>query len=135
MRMVIFAVVALLFIGCSDDKKSSTTVVESVEVKPVEVVVEQDETPVEVAQAVEVILRTGEMIFVTCSGCHGIDASKKALGKSQVIKGWSSEKIMDALNGYKAGTYGGDAKAVMQGQASALKDEEIKTIAEYISNL
>ncbi len=139
MKNVILITLAILFIGCSEDNKTTTKVdtVEKISEVQLQKQVEQElvQEVVQEVEAVEVTARTGKMIFVTCSGCHGIDASKKALGKSQVIKGWSIEKTMDALNGYRAGTYGGDTKAVMQGQASALKEEEIKIIAEYISQL
>ena len=77
----------------------------------------------------------GAKIFVKCSSCHGKSAEKKALGKSQVIKGWAQSKIVDALHGYKAGTYGGAMKAVMKGQASSLSDADINAVAKYISEL
>jgi len=78
---------------------------------------------------------SGAKIFVVCSSCHGAHAEKKALGKSQIIKGWSVEKITTALQGYKAGTYGGTMKAVMKGQASKLSDQDIQAVAKYISHL
>lgn len=74
-------------------------------------------------------------LFQVCAGCHGADASKAALGKSQIIKGWSSQKIKDALNGYKAGTYGGAMKGIMTGQVSKLGDAEIEALSEHISKL
>ena len=75
----------------------------------------------------------GSVVFKACAGCHGADASKKALGKSQVIAGWDVSKVSDALHGYKAGTYGGAMKGLMKGQVSKLSDEDIKAVAEYIS--
>lgn len=72
---------------------------------------------------------------MVCAGCHGTNAEKAALGKSQIIKGWSVTKVSDALNGYKAGTYGGVMKTVMKGQASKLSDADIKAVSEYISSL
>jgi len=74
-------------------------------------------------------------LFTKCAGCHGNKAQNKALGVSQVIAGWNVKKIEDALKGYKAGTYGGAMKAVMQGQVSSLSDSDIKVLAEYISKL
>jgi cytochrome c553 len=77
----------------------------------------------------------GAKIFTKCTACHGQNAEKKALNKSQIIKGWSEEKIVTALDGYKTGTYGGSMKGVMKPQASKLNDSEVKAVAKYISNL
>lgn len=72
-------------------------------------------------------------LYTPCAGCHGSDASKSALGKSQIIRGWSKEKIAEALKGYKAGTYGGAMKGLMTSQASKLGNEQIEALAEHIS--
>ena len=77
----------------------------------------------------------GKTLFATCGGCHGQKGEKKALGTSQVIGGWDVAKTEEALKGYKAGTYGGAMKGVMQGQAAKLDDAKIKALAEYISTL
>ena len=74
-------------------------------------------------------------LFASCVGCHGAHAEKHALGKSQVIKGWSTDKVETALKGYKDGSYGASMKAVMKGQASKLSDADIKALAEHISKL
>ncbi|OHD97179.1 MAG: hypothetical protein A3E21_03090 [Sulfurimonas sp. RIFCSPHIGHO2_12_FULL_36_9] len=78
---------------------------------------------------------SGAALYQVCAGCHGTDASKAALGKSQIIKGWDAKKIAGALHGYKAGTYGGAMKSVMAGQVSKLSDEDIKILSEHISKL
>lgn len=88
------------------------------------------ETKAEVA-----VQADGNAIYKVCSGCHGDDASKSALGKSQIIKGWDAKKIADALHGYKNGTYGAAMKGVMAGQVSKLSDEDIKAVSEHISKL
>jgi cytochrome c553 len=78
----------------------------------------------------------GAAIFAQkCASCHGLKAEKAALGKSQVIAGWSSGQTKDALKGYQAGTYGKDMKALMQGQAKALNDAQIDAVAKHISGL
>lgn len=76
-----------------------------------------------------------KQLFATCAGCHGANAEKKALNMSQIIKGWDKQKIIDALNGYKTGTYGGPMKGVMVGQVSSKTPEEIEALATYISGL
>jgi cytochrome c553 len=77
----------------------------------------------------------GATIFKTCAGCHGANAEKAALGKSQIIKGWEKNKIVAALKGYKDGTYGGAMKGVMKGQVARLDDNKIDAVATYISSL
>ena len=79
---------------------------------------------------------SGSTLYTSkCASCHGNNAEKSALNASVAIAGWSSQKTQDALNGYKAGEYGGKMKAIMQGQSKPLSEEEIKLIAEYIAVL
>lgn len=78
---------------------------------------------------------SGEALFKACSSCHGQKAEKQALGKSQVIAGWDKQKVIDALNGYKDGTYGGVMKGIMKGQVSTKSDAEIEALADFISTL
>lgn len=70
-----------------------------------------------------------------CASCHGMKAEKAALGKSQVIAGWSAQQVKDALKGYQAGTYGKEMKGLMQGQAKGLSDAQIDALAAHISGL
>ena len=70
-----------------------------------------------------------------CASCHGVRAEKPALGKSQVIAGWSTSQIEDALHGYQSGSYGKEMKALMAGQAKSLSTDQIKSLAKYISTL
>ena len=74
----------------------------------------------------------GAAIFTKCAACHGATAEKKALGKSQVIKGWKAQKVVAALKGYKDGTYGGAMKGVMKGQVSSLSNAQIESVAKFI---
>lgn len=77
----------------------------------------------------------GAAVFQTCVQCHGANAEKSAMDKSQVIQGWSATQIVEALNGYKAGTYGGPLKGLMKVQADLLDDASIQAVAEHISGL
>ncbi len=176
MKIVLSALVALLLIGCSDNKSTSQKSVQvktpaKTEVVQEAVVVEESATPKEekvviaketvssekaqekvVEEVVPVAKKTveevkevkvepvvaavdGAKLFTACSSCHGVKAEKKALGKSQVIAGWDSEKIVNALKGYKEGAYGGAMKGIMKGQALKLNDAEMKALADYISKL
>ena len=75
----------------------------------------------------------GAALFKKCAACHGANGERHALGKSKIIKDFTSEQIKTALHGYKDGSYGGAMKALMKGQVSTLNDEQIDTLAEYIS--
>ena len=67
-----------------------------------------------------------------CTGCHGADWSKAALGKSKNVAEMSKADIAAALKGYKAGTYGGPMKGLMVGQVSKYSDEELDAFAQTI---
>ncbi len=101
----------------AQEPKQPEPVVAAKEAQPAEVVVQKD----------------GATLYKACASCHGADASKSALNKSQVIKGWSAQKIADALTGYKNGTYGGASKALMLGQVKNLSEADIKTLSEHIA--
>jgi len=77
----------------------------------------------------------GADLYKRCAGCHGVNGEKKALGKSEAIKSWDTEKTFAALKGYKDGSYGGAMKGVMKGQVIRLSDDDLKAISEHISTL
>jgi len=77
----------------------------------------------------------GAALYKKCTGCHGANGEKQALGKSQVIKGWEESKTITALKGYKDGTYGSVMKGLMKGQVSSLDEEQIKSLAKHIATL
>ncbi len=67
-----------------------------------------------------------------CAGCHGADWSKKALGKSKIVKDMTHAEVEKALLGYKHGTYGGPMKGVMKGQVAKYSDADLKELAQKI---
>lgn len=69
-----------------------------------------------------------------CKSCHGYQFDKAALGSSKLLSKMSKEEILEALNGYKDGTYGSSMKSMMRTQVMKYTDEELKLIAEKISN-
>jgi len=77
----------------------------------------------------------GEALYKKCGACHGANGEKKALGKSVAITGWEASKTVEALKGYKDGTYGGAMKGLMKGQVKSLDDAQIEALAKYIQNL
>ena len=76
----------------------------------------------------------GAALYKKCAGCHGAKGEKKALGKSAVLTGLDAAKVIEDLQGYKAGTLdlhgmGG----LMKGQVASFSDDDIKAVSEYIA--
>ena len=81
------------------------------------------------------LLADATALYKPCAGCHGAKAEKKALGKSKVIAGWKSADVVKALEGYKAGTYGGAMKGVMKGQVAKLSADDMKALGTLIEGM
>lgn len=78
----------------------------------------------------------GGALFQKCAACHGAKGEKSALGKSEVIAGWKTDKTLDALKGYKAGTRNTKGMgAIMKGQTAALSESDMKALSEYVAGL
>lgn len=78
----------------------------------------------------------GGALYQKCAACHGAKGEKAALGKSEVIAGWSSAKTLDALKGYKAGTRNTKGMgAIMKGQMASLSESDMKVLGDYIAGL
>jgi len=72
-------------------------------------------------------------LYKTCAGCHGENGEKQALGQSKIITSQESNLTIKQLTAYKNGElnqYG--LGSIMQVQLTALNDEDIKALAEYI---
>ena len=67
-----------------------------------------------------------------CTGCHGANFEKSALGKSKIVKDLTKDQIVKALKGYKDGSYGGAMKGIMKGQVAKLTDADIEEIATKV---
>ncbi|WP_457747365.1 c-type cytochrome [Sulfurimonas sp.] len=167
MKIVLLALIAMLMLACSENKKDNATEqtknekmaqeatseaqkdnVEEIVIEEADKVIEiADEPKNEVTKSVKIVKESvpkeltkvkeadGAKLFKACAGCHGDNAQKRALNKSQVIQGWSEDKVVTALNGYKDGSYGGAMKAVMKGQVSKLSEADIEALAQYIASL
>ncbi len=145
MKYIVTFVAALLLIGCSQDQKSSSTPVKKVEIVKTEVVKAPTPTPIieeKVVEAVTPVEATAISSFDAegtfkrkCGGCHGASGEKAALGKSQIITGWEVAKTVEALKGYKDGSYGGAMKGLMASQVSSLSESDTNALAEHISKL
>jgi len=68
----------------------------------------------------------------SCTGCHGGDWSKAALGKSKVVSEMSHADIATALKGYKDGSYGGAMKGMMKGQVAKYSNADLEAFAQTI---
>lgn len=78
----------------------------------------------------------GAELYKKCAACHGQHGEKKALGKSEPIAGWETEKLVEALDEYKKGTRNIHGMgALMKGQVRGMSDDDIKSVAEYIHTL
>jgi cytochrome c553 len=67
------------------------------------------------------------MYAATCAGCHGADGSKG-------LKDRSSGSVMNALYGYKAKTFGGAKKEIMEARAGKLSSAEIQALADFVAS-
>ena len=67
-----------------------------------------------------------------CTGCHGADWSKAALGKSKIVSSMSHADIAASLKGYKDGSYGGAMKGMMKGQVAKYSDADLEAFAQTI---
>lgn len=126
----------------SNSGEITKDVVEKASVVTKEVVSKAQDVTKEVTKTIENVMKTKkesttsvDSLYLKCTGCHGQNSEKKALGKSAIIKDWDANKIEEALLGYKAGTYGSTMKGVMMGQVMSLSNEDIKILSEHISNL
>jgi cytochrome c len=81
-------------------------------------------------------LAGGADIFAkSCKGCHGVDGAKVGMGMTKPLQGMPLEEIQAALAGYKAGTYGGEKKTLMERVVKPLSDDEIQALAAYSASL
>ena len=89
-----------------------------------------------VTEAVTPVNEAGKAAYAKCAGCHGADGKTKALGKSAVVAGQSVEVLVEALNGYKAGTRNVSGMGMlMKGQVVSMDEATITAVSEYMSGL
>lgn len=155
--MMITAIAVAMFLGCSGEKQENKAAavqepvkkevsVPVVEKKPEPAPVVKEEPAKVVEKVVEEVQKVaavvvkeagpdGSLLFRACATCHGAKGEKKALGQSKVIAGWDKQQLIDAMEGYKKGTYGGMMAMTMKPQMDQLSSEQIASLAEYISKL
>ncbi|MEE8589166.1 MAG: c-type cytochrome [Sulfurimonadaceae bacterium] len=140
MRSTLLFTLTLFLAACSDNAtndqstKSDSSEKEAV-VKQVTIQTEPVKTADKPAK-IETAPISGYTFYAhKCASCHGKNGEKAAFNNAQIIAGWDKEKSIAALKGYKDGTYGKSLKGIMKGQVSALSDEQIEAVSEYISTL
>ena len=117
-----------------ESKETTITLVQTKE----KVIIAPDKVEGDIKEVQKEVTEVGidaTALYTTCGSCHGQKAEKSALGKSQVIAGWDKQRIVDALNGYKNGTYGGVMKNIMTGHVNTKTDAEIDALADLISKM
>ena len=86
--------------------------------------------------SVAVASDSGEALYLkSCKGCHGADGAKVAMGMTRAVSDLSYEEARDALLGYKAGTFGGAKKVIMERSVKNLSDEDMDALAHHIATL
>lgn len=70
-----------------------------------------------------------------CQSCHGPDGGQPPIPGINPIKGQSSENLLNMLKGFQKGTFGGPQKQVMEGITHQLTDDQMQSLADYISKL
>lgn len=75
----------------------------------------------------------GKELYAKCAGCHGADGTKQGMGLARPLKGLTADEAAKALAGYKAKTFGGNKKTVMEGMTAGLSDADIKALAAHIA--
>ena len=87
-----------------------------------------------IAAASTLMAADGAAVYkAKCFSCHGDNAAKSALNKSQIIAGWDEAKIIASVTGYKNGE-GGPMKGVMKPIAAGLSDDDLKAVAATIAS-
>ena len=80
-------------------------------------------------------LAGGEAVYARCAGCHGADGTKRAMGLATPLAGQSSLQLLEKLEGYVDGTYGGSKKTIMVNTLKRLTPEQLREVADYIAGL
>lgn len=71
----------------------------------------------------------------SCKGCHGADGHVVAMGMTRPLNSLSPEEVRKALSGYKAGTYGGPKKAMMERVVKPMSDADLEALAVHVDSL
>lgn len=70
----------------------------------------------------------GGELYARCVRCHG----DRGDSPPHILKGQGADVLLEKLNGYAAGTYGGDRKHVMQNMVKNLSEADRQALAAHI---
>lgn len=73
--------------------------------------------------------KTSQIVAGACTGCHGANWDKKALGASKIVSQMTHTQIAEALKGYKHGIYGRAQKNLMKSQIAKYSDADIEAFS------
>jgi len=140
MYRLLFITPIFFLLACSDTPSTAQTTKQEPAVKKVAPASAPQQSvekaAVQPAQKVAQSNESGHSVYAhKCASCHGQSGEKVALNTSKIIAGWQSKKTVEALNGYKDGSYGGKLKGIMKGQVSTLNDDQLKSVADFIETL
>ena len=139
--LVSVAAAALLFVGCKGKPAESNTTTTEVNNTTTTTTEVNNTTAAPAAEANITVVAApaaadGKTLFTACGACHGVDGKTASLGKSAIIAGQAKDVIVTKMKGYKAGTINLTGNGpLMKGQMANLNDEQMETLAEYISKL
>lgn len=82
----------------------------------------------------------GKVVYETkCVSCHGSNGELRPLGKKKIIRGMSTQKVINELNEMKNDSailyVFNSKKEAMKNVADTLTSTEITAVAEYINTL
>lgn len=79
--------------------------------------------------------KTGQQLYAQCSGCHGQEGDRPALGKSNLLQGQSLIELIQKLNDYRNKERNNKGMGLlMTGQVNDFSDKDIVNVATYISS-
>ena len=71
----------------------------------------------------------------TCSACHGKDGNKTLMPDYPKIAGQNKAYVEKQMKDIKSGARSNGNSAAMKGVMSIVNDDEIKTLAEFVSQM
>ena len=77
----------------------------------------------------------GQLFQRACIGCHGESGTSTEMGIPNALKGQSADALYKKMLGYKAGTFGGSRRNVMQSAVKSYSEEQIRALADSVAKL
>ena len=95
---------------------------------------EKEANPEMKTESTAVVFGDAKSLYAArCASCHG--ANGDGIGGYPRVNGEGAHAIASKLIGYKNGSYGFSSKGVMRLQVQHMSEEEIRSVAAYLSGL